>query len=289
MMMHRTVNRSWLVVVPTIVLLLLALGLTSTTSAAPVAGLVNPQTQTPETPVCATCHAEAEADWQMSPHAKAGATCESCHGEYKEGHPAGDTMTLPMESQTCQACHMDAFNQWQASAHTVVGVDCFDCHKAHTQGLRIEPLEKLCSACHTREETQLAHSVHGISGIACASCHMSQQMKLDAKDSTDKISNHTFTVASDVCARCHSSDIHGAQSAAEPTAQARAEIEAAALERQDQRVSELEEQVTDYSQQVGRLQNLAIIGMGLSLGIGGMVGLIIGVAAVTLISRRKQS
>ncbi len=288
-MMHRMLNRSWLVVVPTVLLLILALGLTSTSKAAPAAGMVNPQAQTPETPVCATCHAQEETEWQASPHAKAGATCESCHGAYKEGHPAGETMTLPMESETCQTCHTDAFNQWEASAHTVVGVDCFDCHKAHTQGLRIEPLEKLCSACHTKEETQLAHGIHGISGIACASCHMSQQLKADAKDSTDKISNHTFTVASDVCARCHTNAIHGAESATKATTETQAETEAAALERQDRRVAELEQQVMDSSQQVERLQNLAIIGMGLALGVGGMVGLVIGVAVMTLISRRKQS
>lgn len=287
--MHRTLNRSWVVVLPTVLLLLLALGLTSTTNAAPATGLVNPQTQTPETPVCATCHAAAETDWQASPHAKAGATCESCHGAYKEGHPAGETMTLPMESETCQNCHEDAFSQWKASAHAVVAVDCFDCHKAHTQGLRIEPVEKLCSACHTKEETQLAHSVHGISGIACASCHMSQITKLGVQNGSDKISNHTFAVASDVCARCHQKDIHGADSTTQPAAPAKVEVEAAALERQDQRVSELESQVMDYSQQVGRLQNLAIVGMGLSLGIGGMAGLLIGVAAVTMITRRKQS
>ena len=288
--MHRTLNRSWLVVVPTILLLLLALALTGTTNAAPAAGLVEPQTQTPETPVCATCHTQAETDWQASPHAKAGATCESCHGAYKEGHPTGETMTLPMESETCQTCHdgcvQSVGNQCPYGGRRGLlrlpqGTHPGPAHRALGEVVFSLPHQGRDPADAWRPRNQR----HRLRELPHEPANEGSMRRTAATKSATTPSPSLPTCAPGATPEV----IHGAQSAAEPTAQTKAEIEAAALERQDQRVSELEDQVMDYSQQVGRLQNIAIIGMGLSLGIGGMVGLIIGVAAVTLMGRRKQS
>ena len=109
--------------------------------------------------------------------------------------------------------HESTFADWETSQHGDKNVDCFDCHLAHSQGLRLEPQEKLCSACHTDEETQLAHNVHGISGINCVSCHMAKQPAKAADGSTTSMSSHNFTVASDICAGCHSGSLHGETSA----------------------------------------------------------------------------
>ncbi len=102
--------------------------------------------------------------------------------------------------------HLQRLGSKQAGSKNV---DCFDCHVAHSQGLRLEPAEKLCSACHTDEETKLSHEVHGISGINCVSCHMKPEKAAqpDASGKTE-MSSHSFLVASDVCAGCHSGSIH---------------------------------------------------------------------------------
>lgn len=239
-------------------------------------------------PVCKSCHAVEDAAWAASPHGQAGATCETCHGEYKEGHPASGTMTLPMASEACETCHVTQFAEWKNSEHGDKNVDCYDCHKAHDQGLRIEPEAKLCSACHTDEETQLAHGVHGISGVNCVACHMSAETAQAADGSTKSMSSHTFTVASDICAGCHSGEIHSetAAKAAQKSTQAEEAVKYAA--EQGQRIGELEAQVNADQQQINNLRNIAVVSMGLTLGVGGALGLIVGVAAATLVSRRKQ-
>jgi hypothetical protein len=281
-MICRFSNRDWLAVLP--VAMILALAFSGVAFAAP-ADSAPGQTSSP---TCETCHAVETAAWQTSTHGAAGATCESCHGEYKEGHPASGTMTLPMESETCQTCHASTFADWENSSHGDENVDCFDCHKAHDQGLRIEPQEKLCSACHTKEETQLAHNVHGISGINCVSCHMSPQTVKAADGSTKSGSSHQFTVASNICAGCHSGDIHSetGTKAAQKSEQAEEAVKYAA--EQGKRIGELEAQVNAGKEQVKNLRNIAVVSMGLTLGVGGAMGLIVGIAAATLVSRRKQ-
>jgi hypothetical protein len=157
-------------------------------------------------PLCQTCHPDEYTVWKNSTHAQAtldpvfqaelakshnqddclkchttgfdtgsgkfmseGVTCEACHGAFKEGHPAGQTMTLPMDAGTCRMCHEAAFSTWETSKHAEQKIECFDCHQAHTQGVRTGSTETLCAACHTDEQTKLAHSVHGISGVDCGS------------------------------------------------------------------------------------------------------------------------
>ena len=219
MMRHpskRVSGRDWLVLVPVAGILALVLALTAVgapanaaANAAPINAPATTAGQQEQAPICKSCHAVETAAWEASTHAKAGATCESCHGEYKQGHPAGETMTLPMESDTCRTCHSEIFTKWEASKHGAKNVDCFDCHVAHSQGLRLQPAEKLCSACHTDEQTKLSHEVHGISGIDCVSCHMKpEQAATTSGSGKPAMSNHSFLVASDVCAGCHSGSIH---------------------------------------------------------------------------------
>jgi hypothetical protein len=285
-------KRDWLVLVPVAAILALVLALTAAgtpVNAAPPTAPAAGASQQDQAPVCKSCHAVESTAWEASPHATAGATCESCHGEYKQGHPAGDTMTLPMESKTCQTCHANIFGQWQNSQHGSKNVDCYDCHVAHSQGLRLEPAEKLCSACHTDEETKLAHGVHNISGINCVSCHMKPQSTPSADGpAKTAMSNHTFVVASDVCAGCHSGSIHSETSAKAQLASTKAEESVQQTAAQTQRISELEAQVNAEQQRINDLTNVAVVSMGLMLGLGAAVGLAIGVGATTLLSRRKS-
>ena len=291
-MIRRIWSRDWVALAPVALVLAAVLALSSAANVTPVSAAPAPQTTGGDS-VCKTCHAVEDAAWQASTHARAGATCESCHGAYKEGHPDAATMTLPMESGTCRNCHESTFADWENSQHGSKDVDCFDCHLAHSQGLRLEPQEKLCSACHTKEETQLAHNVHGISGINCVSCHMAPQTVKSADGATRSLSSHQFTVASDICAGCHSGSLHGAgtDTASAKAAQksVQAEENAKLTAEQTRRIAELEAQVNADREQVKNLRNIAVVAMGLSLGVGGAMGLIVGVAAATLVTRRKQS
>lgn len=285
-------KRDWLVLVPVAAILALVLALTAAgapASAAPAPSPAAGVVQQDQAPVCQSCHAVETAAWQASTHGKSGATCESCHGEYKEGHPAGETMTLPMESETCRTCHAGIFSKWEDSQHGDKNVDCYDCHLAHDQGLRLQPAEKLCSACHTEEETKLSHEVHGISGINCVSCHMKAEKVEKADGSgTTTMSNHSFQVASDVCAGCHSGSIHSEASAKASQLNIKAEETVQQVAQQTQRISELEAQVNADQQRIEDFRNVAIVSMGLMLGLGGVVGLVVGVGAATLLGRRKS-
>ncbi len=287
-------KRDWLVLVPVAAILALVLALTAVTS--PVNAAPSTQTSAPAAnagqqggdSVCKACHQVESTAWEASTHAKVGATCESCHGEYKQGHPNGETMTLPMESKTCQTCHADVFKQWQTSQHGSKNVDCFDCHVAHSQGLRLEPAEKLCSACHTDEQTKLSHQVHGISGINCVSCHMKPQTTAAGGAKQMAMSSHTFLVASDVCAGCHSGSIHSDASAQAQQVSAKAEQTVAQVAAQTQRIGELEAQVNADQKRISDMTNIAVVSMGLMLGLGGAVGLVVGVGVTALLNRRKS-
>ncbi len=289
-MMRLMSKRDWLVLVPVAAILALVLAFTATgapANAAPTTSPAPTTAQQTQGPVCKTCHAVETTAWEASTHAKAGATCESCHGEYKQGHPAGETMTLPMESKTCRTCHAEVFTKWEDSKHGAKNVDCFDCHLAHNQGLRLQPAEKLCSACHTDEQTKLSHAVHGISGINCVSCHMKPEKIAATNGPAKTMSNHTFLVASNVCAGCHSGSIHSDTSAKAVQVSTKAEETIQQAAAQTKRINELEAQVNADQQRITDLSNIAVVSMGLMLGLGGAIGLVVGVGATTLLNRRK--
>ena len=136
-------------------------------------------------PLCQTCHPDEYSVWKNSTHASAtldpvfqaelakshnqddclkchttgfdtgsgkfmseGVTCEACHGAYKEGHPAGETMTLPIDAGTCRMCHEAAFSEWEKSKHAAAkdrmlrlspGAHARGAHRQHRDTLRRLP------------------------------------------------------------------------------------------------------------------------------------------------------
>lgn len=290
--LERVIRRSiWPAILPTFVMLVLALTLTAVTSADTAAAAqadADVVAQTPPgQPVCEGCHIETGEIWEQSTHAATGkVSCESCHGSYKEGHPKAETMLLPMESETCHECHADAFAQWEASKHGQKNLDCYDCHPPHTQGLRLENINALCTACHSDEQTDLAHSTHGISGVVCDACHMTTRMPGGLIAGTQAMSDHSFSVPADVCMRCHGDTVHpedGAQAAPSKVSAA-----AMAVQVKDQRVDELELALNEAQARNENLRNMAVVGMGLTLGVGVIMGIVVGSLGVALLARRKQ-
>jgi len=280
------------------------------------------------TPPCQSCHPEEYADWKNTVHAQAaldpafkeqfskshnqgdclkchttgfdkdsgkfaweGVTCEACHGPYKQGHPAAQTMQLPMESTTCRVCHQAAFQEWEKSKHAAAKIECFDCHRAHTQGLRTGSAETLCAACHNDQQTQFTHSLHGIGGVECGNCHMVKAQKntggaASTEGAQIEAKSHSFVVPADVCNRCHSNTIHptsaGTTNISQPKSGGQAAPAANVV-----REAELEAQVSTLQGRLNALRDTAIVSMGLSLGFGGFIGLLLGIAGMSLWQRSR--
>jgi hypothetical protein len=292
----------------------------------PVSDLLFQQSQ----PTCQSCHPDEYAAWKDTTHAKAaldpvfkdefakshnqgdclkchttgfddksgkfvweGVTCEACHGSYKQGHPAGETMQLPMASTTCRVCHQAAFQEWEKSKHAQQKIECFDCHQSHTQGLRTGSAAKLCAACHNDQQTQFTHSIHGIGGVDCGSCHMAKEQKNTAGATATtgaqiEAKSHSFVVPADVCNRCHSNTIHPTNSNL-PTSQSMVASRptGTASPSDFSRETELQGRISELQNRLNALRDAAVISMGLALGFGGFGGLLLGIAGMSLWQRSR--
>lgn len=130
---------------------------------------------------CVTCHEKLPAttagghsfqDWRASPHGRAGATCDKCHG----GNPAAADREAAhrdvyssRESRskvyytripaTCGSCHQQELGFFTDSRHyarlvtTGRGPNCVTCHGSMAvQVLSPGDMETTCSACHNPEQ-----------------------------------------------------------------------------------------------------------------------------------------
>jgi hypothetical protein len=192
---------------------------------------------------CALCHRAEVQDWQTSPHAAAttaiesaviaceegqdcscltchttnfspatgtfehaGVTCEACHGPLVEGHPENGHMILSVDSSACSDCHPETFQDWQHTSHAQGGVQCIGCHRSHTQNLRLDD-QALCRSCHRDHIQDGGHLVHTRSGLDCLTCHTSPARSPHVEGGPSG-PTHQFTVATEVCASCHSGAFH---------------------------------------------------------------------------------
>jgi hypothetical protein len=252
---------------------------------------------------CLKCHASGTVTTEVQGGTDKvmaeGVTCEACHGAYQAGHPAETIMKLPIESTaTCRTCHEAAFAGWEKSKHAEKNIECFDCHLAHSQGVRTGSVDKLCAACHSDQGTQAAHSRHGINGVNCTTCHMAKQMTFTATGEAGaqvSASSHSFLVASDVCSGCHAGTIH-ATGPGDTKAAGNLQVTAATTGAEAQPpsadekvVTELRTQLSDVQNRLNSLRNMAVIAIGLSLGVVAFVGLAIGLVAMGFFKRNRRS
>jgi cytochrome b subunit of formate dehydrogenase len=157
-----------------------------------------PHETTPAKVSCARCHADEQAAYERSFHAKAihngdgqAATCTDCHGSPHELLAAGDPQSRVNHNNipaTCGRCHgqkfvMEAsghsaqpFLSYQESVHgraVAAGSDkaavCTDCHGTHEilqASDAKSPIFKFnvpltCAKCHKPVEQEFAQSIHG--------------------------------------------------------------------------------------------------------------------------------
>lgn len=158
----------------------------------------SPHETTPAKISCATCHADQQAAYDRSYHAKAiqagdrqAATCVSCHGSPHELLPASDPKSRVSHANipgTCGTCHgqkyvMEAsghssqpFNSYLQSVHgkaVAAGSEkaavCTDCHGAHdilAASNDQSPIFRFnvpatCAKCHESVKQEFMQSIHG--------------------------------------------------------------------------------------------------------------------------------
>ena len=158
----------------------------------------SPHETTPAKISCAQCHADQQAAYDRSYHAKAikagdgqAATCINCHGSPHELLPAADPKSRVNHANiptTCGSCHgqklvmaasgqsSQVFVSYEESVHgkaVAAGSDkaavCTDCHGSHEILAASDPKSPIfkfnvpttCAKCHTNVEQQFAQSIHG--------------------------------------------------------------------------------------------------------------------------------
>ena len=158
----------------------------------------SPHVATPAKVSCSTCHADQQAAYDRSYHAKAikggdlkAATCVDCHGSPHELLPASDPKARVNHANlaaTCGTCHgqkfvMEAsghsaqpYLSYQQSVHgraVAAGSEkaavCTDCHGSHEILQASDPKSSIfkfnvpqtCAKCHNAVEKEFMASIHG--------------------------------------------------------------------------------------------------------------------------------
>jgi cytochrome b subunit of formate dehydrogenase len=158
----------------------------------------SPHETTPAKISCATCHADQQAAYDRSYHARAikagdkqAATCVSCHGSPHELLPASDPKSRVSHANipaTCGTCHgqkfvMEAsghsaqpFASYEQSVHgkaVAAGSEkaavCTDCHGAHEILAASDSKSSIfkfnvpltCAQCHDSVKQEFMQSIHG--------------------------------------------------------------------------------------------------------------------------------
>lgn len=159
---------------------------------------MSPHQATPAKVSCATCHADQQAAYDRSFHAKAinggdlkAATCADCHGSPHELLPASDPKARTNHANlavTCGSCHGQKFVMessghsaqpyisYQQSVHgravasgSEKAAVCTDCHGSHEILQASDPKSSIfkfnvpqtCAKCHKAVEQEFMQSIHG--------------------------------------------------------------------------------------------------------------------------------
>ncbi len=202
----------------------------------------SPHENTPARVSCGTCHADEQAAWERSYHAKSnhnggmGATCTDCHGSPHELLSSSDPKSRTHHANipaTCGSCHnlkfvmevtggAQPFAAYEASVHgraVANGMEkaavCTDCHSAHAILPPSDPKSPIfkfnvpdtCGKCHGPIEKEFNQSIHG---QAIARGEWQAPVCTDChgihsiKSHTDPSSPVSAqNLAQNTCARCH--------------------------------------------------------------------------------------
>lgn len=263
--------------------------------------------------VCAACHEEIHAEWEVTRHARAfsspifqqnwheigdefeclschttgydpaistyafeGVTCEACHGPLQDGHP-GEPMPIQADAELCATCHQTTTDEWRASKHGQSGIQCESCHSPHSQQPLAESVEALCSNCHQERGDTFTHSTHADAGLECSNCHMFTDPRFGPPIEGLSPTGHTFAVGSQACIGCHQDTVH--------TRDTIVRLSGEVSELSELDTDELRLQVAEQAEQINELEASRDTRLYVGLAQGGIVGLATGSVAAWVVSR----
>ena len=262
---------------------------------------------------CSTCHEEMHTDWTSTRHAQAfsspifqrdwaelskqtsclqchttgfdaqsgsyveeGVGCEACHGTFNPQHPA-EQMPIEPNAELCQNCHKTTADEWQASPHSAAGVQCQACHNPHSQTPMADSITELCSNCHKERGDSFTHGTHANAGLECSNCHMYTEPREGDPIGGLAATGHTFSVGSDACIGCHQDTVHTRDELIKLSGEQ-------LIPTPD--VTTLQQTIHDQEQQIGSLETSNTVRLYTGLVQGAIIGLVTGVVAAWVISRR---
>ena len=147
---------------------------------------------------CVTCHEgegksihatkHGKAQNVRTPAARAGQTCETCHGPGQKHVDSGKkedirrfaVLRAADANATCLSCHnKGAHANWQGGMHDARNVSCVSCHSVHSPKsekaqLKTATSVETCQACHKQEAMKVKKSGHmpvREGKLDCLSCH----------------------------------------------------------------------------------------------------------------------
>jgi DmsE family decaheme c-type cytochrome len=189
---------------------------TASAPAAQASGFVGDET-------CATCHESEQKGLHntlhgksqnaKTPAARAGQSCETCHGpgqaHVESGDPAKikrfEKISARAANDACLSCHSKgAHATWQGSMHDARNVSCVSCHSVHNAKsekfqLKTASAVQTCESCHKQEALKMKKSGHmpvREGKMECTSCHSSH-------GSTNVRMLKTGNTLNEACASCH--------------------------------------------------------------------------------------
>jgi hypothetical protein len=192
--------------------------------------------------VCATCHVEEQAEYDLSIHSRAdredAPACTDCHGTH-DIRAMADSASLvhpARQALTCSRCHSDPLLvkkyripipnpllAYQSSVHgelTARGEDaatCASCHGSHrvlaagdsNSSVARANIPGTCGRCHEEISAQYVESVHGVAVLRgstdapdCNDCHSEHGIKGARSEGSPTAPDNLST---QTCGRCHSS------------------------------------------------------------------------------------
>ena len=172
---------------------------------------------------CVTCHEpegkglhttlHGKAQNARTPAARAGQSCETCHGPGQAHVDTGDktkikrfdAMSAKDVNATCLTCHSKGSHaQWNGGMHDARNLSCATCHSVHSPKseraqLKTVTAVQTCATCHKQEAMKVQKSGHmpvREGKMDCTTCHTPH-------GSTNVRMLKTGNTLNETCASCH--------------------------------------------------------------------------------------
>jgi predicted CXXCH cytochrome family protein len=227
---------------------------------------------------CLECHTTGY-DTKTGNYVQAGVTCESCHGPFQTGHPA-TPMSIRPDANLCSTCHKTTTDEWHASVHGQEGIQCQACHNPHSQTPKAATVTELCTNCHKERGASFTHGTHANAGLECSNCHMYTAPRTEDPIQGLVPTGHTFTVGSEACIGCHQDTVHTRDEIVKLTGEV--------SQADTTNIESLQQKIQDQEKTISTLESKSTVRLYTGLAQGAIVGLITGLAAAWVVSRRIQ-